>query len=334
MRTAIYVLAAVVVSLAVGSVAARSPPFVPGGRFCQLVKDTLGRPQPLPDKCGVAIVSGGSFVNLTDHMRHAKGVYGVIRGYAGGYEHDKTSYAAVCTGKTGHAEAVMVAYDAARTTYRRLIDRWLDGHNATIDGAYLGPPEGILNNDTSNVTYYCGSQYRSAAFVRRNLERDVFTRALRARMLRTGVHLISKGHRFDGFFQPELESAEALHAVRKRVPLSASQKDLRAKRHDEFRLILALDLVAEAKSAAEEGPLEEIYGSAGSDGTTPAAEIVQPQDPDGDADVATTTTTTAAPARAAVAVAEPDDEEARKPVPPPPTTARATKAATGSEDDD
>jgi peptide-methionine (S)-S-oxide reductase len=98
------------------------------------------------------------------------GVYSTAVGYAGGYT-ENPGYAEVCSGRTGHAEAVLVAYDPARAGYAELLKRFWEGHD---------PTQGLRQgNDV-------GSQYRSAIFysdeqqkAAAEASRDAYAAALR-----------------------------------------------------------------------------------------------------------------------------------------------------------
>ncbi len=95
-----------------------------------------------------AIIAGGCFWCTEAVFKSLKGVCTVESGYIGGSVVDPT-YRQVCTGSTGHAEAIRVVFDASVISYGDI----LDIHFATHDPTQL-------NRQGNDV----GTQYRSALF--------------------------------------------------------------------------------------------------------------------------------------------------------------------------
>lgn len=95
-----------------------------------------------------AILAGGCFWCTEAAFEQLKGVQSVESGYIGG-DASTANYEAVCTGRTGHAEAIRITYDPAKISYDRLLDVFFDAHDPTT-----------LNRQGADV----GTQYRSAIF--------------------------------------------------------------------------------------------------------------------------------------------------------------------------
>ena len=77
-----------------------------------------------------ATLAGGCFWCLEAVFLPVRGVGGVLSGYVGGSVPDP-SYEAVCSGMTGHAEAVEVTFDPAAISYRTLLELFFAFHDPT-----------------------------------------------------------------------------------------------------------------------------------------------------------------------------------------------------------
>lgn len=95
-----------------------------------------------------AIFGAGCFWGVESVFRAVKGVNEVISGYAGGHIENPV-YRDVCSGETGHAEVVQVAYDPSQVGYDELLDVFWNCHNPTTP-----------NRQGPDV----GTQYRSVIF--------------------------------------------------------------------------------------------------------------------------------------------------------------------------
>jgi peptide methionine sulfoxide reductase msrA/msrB len=88
-----------------------------------------------------AVFAGGCFWGVEEMMKRQKGVLSAVSGYTGGFV-AAPSYEQVCTGQTGHAEAVQVFYDPRKTDFETLCKYFLEIHNPTQEdgqGPDLGP---------------------------------------------------------------------------------------------------------------------------------------------------------------------------------------------------
>jgi len=95
-----------------------------------------------------ATLAGGCFWCIEAVLEPLEGVDSVVSGYMGG-RHPNPSYEAVCTGVTGHAEAVQVTFDPAVLSYADLLELFFAFHDPTT-----------LNRQGPDA----GTQYRSAIF--------------------------------------------------------------------------------------------------------------------------------------------------------------------------
>ena len=100
------------------------------------------------DSLEVAILAGGCFWCLEAVFKEIAGVEKVVSGYTGGITVNPT-YEQVCTGKTGHAEAVQVSFDPSRISYREILEIFFSIHDPAT-----------LNRQGEDV----GTQYRSVIF--------------------------------------------------------------------------------------------------------------------------------------------------------------------------
>lgn len=99
-------------------------------------------------------------------FRAVEGVTDVTVGYTGGHTENPT-YEQVCSGTTGHAEAVRVEYDPQRVSYEELLEFFWDRHNPTTRNRQ-GPDVG--EQYRSAIFYHDEPQKRAALESRENLE--------------------------------------------------------------------------------------------------------------------------------------------------------------------
>jgi peptide-methionine (S)-S-oxide reductase len=104
---------------------------------------------PWPEQMRTAAFAMGCFWGVERKFWQLDGVYSTFVGYAGGYTPNAT-YEEVCSGRTGHTEAVVVIYDPDVITYEQLLQTFWEQHD---------PTQGLRQGND------IGSQYRSAIFV-------------------------------------------------------------------------------------------------------------------------------------------------------------------------
>jgi peptide methionine sulfoxide reductase msrA/msrB len=115
-----------------------------------------GKQLPSEIKTDTAVFAGGCFWGVEYFMERESGVISVVSGYTGGHK-DEPSYEEVCSGKTGHYEAVEITFDPSVVSYERLARLFFEIHDPT-QWNHQGPD--------------FGEQYRSAVFYRNKEQKE------------------------------------------------------------------------------------------------------------------------------------------------------------------
>lgn len=107
---------------------------------------------PYPDEMHHVIVAMGCFWGVERLFWQKKGVYVTAAGYTGGFTPNPT-YEEVCTGKTGHTEAVLIVYDPKQISLKEILKVFWEQHD---------PTQGMRQGND------IGNNYRSALYLANN----------------------------------------------------------------------------------------------------------------------------------------------------------------------
>ena len=132
-----------------------------------------------PTREEIATIAAGCFWGVELAFQRIPGVLRTSVGYAGGHA-GPSSYRAVSTGRTGHAEAVQITFDPDVVTYEELLDVLWERHDATTK-----------NRQGPDV----GTQYRSVIFFHSEAQRATAEASLAAHQRRLDTHHRQKGGR-------------------------------------------------------------------------------------------------------------------------------------------
>ena len=112
--------------------------------------EVLGTPLkgPFPEGVETAVFGMGCFWGAERIFWEAPGVYTTAVGYAGGFTPNPT-YEEVCSGRTGHTEAVLVVFNLEQASFEDLLKLFWEGHD---------PTQGMRQGNDA------GTQYRSALY--------------------------------------------------------------------------------------------------------------------------------------------------------------------------
>lgn len=116
---------------------------------------------PFPQGTERAVVGMGCFWGAERIFWQIPGVHTTAAGYAGGFT-PHPNYEEVCTGRTGHTEAVLVVYDPEQVSYERLLKDFWEQHD---------PTQGMRQGNDR------GTQYRSAIYTFSDEQLDIAKRS-------------------------------------------------------------------------------------------------------------------------------------------------------------
>lgn len=142
------------------------------------------------------VLAGGCFWGMQDLIRRQPGIKATRVGYSGG-ELANASYREVCTGQTGHAEAIEIEFDPQATSLRQILEFFFQIHDPTTQDRQ--------GNDR-------GSQYRSAIFYT-DSEQERVARETIADAERSGIwpgKFVTEVAPFGSFWEAEPEHQDYL----------------------------------------------------------------------------------------------------------------------------
>ncbi len=134
----------------------------------------LGTPlqPPFPDAVQTAVFAMGCFWGAERIFWETPGVYTTAVGYAGGHTPNPT-YEEACSGRTGHTEAVLVAFDPVQISYGALLKIFFEAHDPT-QGMRQGNDFGTQYR---SAIYYSGEEQQAAAEEARDMYNEALARA-------------------------------------------------------------------------------------------------------------------------------------------------------------
>ena len=127
-----------------------------------------------------AVFAAGCFWGVESTFQQMEGVKSTTVGYIGG-KVKNPSYELVCTGLTGHAEAVEVEYNPNVVSFEKLLDTFFELHDPTT-----------LNRQGPDI----GTQYRSAAYFSNDDEKQI---------IETKINMLNESGKFNSRIVTEIE---------------------------------------------------------------------------------------------------------------------------------
>ncbi len=135
-----------------------------------------------------AIFAAGCFWGIQDFYNSIPGVLKTVVGYTGGTTNNP-NYEKVCSGTTGHAEAVLIEFDPTVTTYESLLNEFWSIHDPTT-----------LNRQGPDI----GTQYRSAIFYTNEHQKQIAEQSkLNMNKNKFNGKIVTEIKKFSTFFEAE-----------------------------------------------------------------------------------------------------------------------------------
>ena len=133
-----------------------------------------------------AVFAGGCFWCTEAVFKKINGVKEVTSGYTGG-SIKNPAYREICTGRTGHAEAILITYDAAIVSYQELLEIFFATHDPTT-----------LNQQGNDR----GTQYRSAIFYQDEIQKELAEEV---------IAILEKEHVFENKIVTEITALDVFY---------------------------------------------------------------------------------------------------------------------------
>jgi peptide-methionine (S)-S-oxide reductase len=114
--------------------------------------------EPVPAGLAKAVFGLGCFWGAERKFWQLPGVFSTAAGYAGG-DVENPTYREVCSGRTGHAEVILVYYDPKRISYEKLLKMFWESHDPT-QGMRQGNDRGTQYR---SAVYYCDAEQQEQA---------------------------------------------------------------------------------------------------------------------------------------------------------------------------
>ncbi len=133
-----------------------------------------------------AIFAAGCFWGVEYMFKKIEGVIDVVSGYTGGFV-ENPSYEQVCSGKTGHAESVLIVFDPNIVSYESLVRYFFEIHDFSQENGQ-GPD--------------IGEQYRSEIFYI-NKEQKAIAEKVKDELINRGLKVVTKITKASEFYKAE-----------------------------------------------------------------------------------------------------------------------------------